>query len=78
MHLGKLVCRSHEKLHRLKNCHKIKRENWPYDTYSRCHMVRGGMNLTSMCLDCGRMLEDVERIVADTNYTQKKLYHIKY
>lgn len=24
MHLGKLACRSHEKLHRLKNCHKKK------------------------------------------------------
>lgn len=28
MHLGKLACRSHEKLHRLKNCHKKNRENW--------------------------------------------------
>lgn len=44
--------------------------------YSRCHMVRGGMNLTSMSLDCGRMLEDVERSVADTNYTQKRIYTI--
>lgn len=41
MHLGKLVCRSHEKLHRLKNCHKIKRENWGGGLFQVSYGERG-------------------------------------
>lgn len=75
---GKISLSESRKASPVKELSQNKKRKLGGGGYSRCHMVRGGMNLTSMCLDCGRMLEDVERIVADTSYTQKKLYHIKY